>query len=297
MVLKLAVYLIFLLFLYLIPKKLWAKAFGLCHGRIFSFSLRKPYPWQELLEAMVLIDRPLSLNKEEKLELPLFKFYTPLLQKMFSLRQSYGGRWSHCLKSLRSGLIKHGQFDREVEKEIWGSLFQFLMVSAITWSFIFLTGQIAQIRISPASLFIIGFLQVVGAILFLFFSKRVEAHCFKGFSHYFASLYSLMAFSTSGVSIRESLEQSGFQELKNIQGQKFKTLRVRLQRSVDEWRHKGIPIKAELEEVIEEVWFLQNQEFIHYKKLLNGLKFVLLVCFYLGAYLIFLFCLFSQIMP
>ncbi|MBF0299926.1 MAG: hypothetical protein HQK51_14470 [Oligoflexia bacterium] len=67
-------------------------------------------------------------------EIPKYKFYTNLIFDLLELNQLYGANPKDILKSLKKGLLKDGEIDRKVAKEIRGTILNFFIISIISWS-------------------------------------------------------------------------------------------------------------------------------------------------------------------
>lgn len=227
-------------------------------------------------------------------ELPRYKFYTGLIHLILSYGRNYGASILGIVRKIRQGIIMDYQFERKLQSEFFGGLVQFVLIGFMTWIFIFISDSIICAETLFSVRFLVGGLQIFGVVLYFFIYFGWRKKNFLIYSKYFSGLYVLDSLSEVGVSLQLMLEQSGVEKLFEINKRKFCYVDNRLENAIEASRKQGMPIKKELDDIINEVWFLQEQQFGKFVKQMAGLKFVILALFFLSAYFVYLFSLFGH---
>ena len=233
---------------------------------------------------------------ESTITLPRYKFYTDLILKLLDYGRRFGAPIKKLLREIRSGLARDERFDRKLGREFWGGIIQLCLITFITWLFIYMSVLLVKAPLNYLFLFLIILLQLSGFIFYISFFKWWRHKLFAPLSHYFGSLYILRSLSEVGVAMRSCLAEAAIDQLLQRDVKLLKYVNKHLRQVVNDWQKKGSPIRQELAELVEELWFLQEQQFVAFNKRLVALKFSILICFFLSAYFLYLFSLFDLFM-
>lgn len=278
----------------LIPEKKW-----LLLSEFFEGLIRR-YFREEALKAGELLLRKLSELEAELLskgalgcfELPQYKFYTSLSQRVLEYGRRYGSPLRSTLLELREALGKDLHFEGKIRKELWGGLVQFLLVGLVTWVFVFLSMGLLELQLAPRTMFLMMGLQGGGLLSYWVLFRSFRVKYFSYFPSVFSSFYSLLILSEAGLSVRLSLQESGVISLLGIREKRFDFLFARSRELLERWQSKGTPLKGELKELIYGARSLEEEAFQKFLKALAVSKFLILCLGFLSAYFVYLFSLF-----
>lgn len=302
---KILSYLVVILLIALIPDNTWSIFWS--KWSTFFNHLKKGfkdsrffYPLklaEELQAFFPTLEARLALGiKSLDLNIPQYKFYTSLLFRLLEVHRQMGISLKQILPELRINLGRDIQFEKKNRRIISGSNLQFFMTTMTTWSFILISSQMAELPLSPMNLFIIGLLQLAGIIFFNAAVRFLRFKMFNKFSDFIESFYLLMSLSEVGLSIGQVLHESKILEKEALSDSLFRSIAERLTGLVKRWKDNGISPKAELSELISELWHLKEEQFERFLKYLEILKFSTLAIFYLPAYFLYLYSIFQFFM-
>ncbi|OFZ49513.1 MAG: hypothetical protein A2381_19240 [Bdellovibrionales bacterium RIFOXYB1_FULL_37_110] len=285
-----------------IPERAWESFFVfskqsfsnvLKYGGQFKH-LSNVYSGELLLFKVTMLASELNVGKVgSPIELHSYKFYTGLLEELLTYKRQFGISLSKILIPIRGGIKKDFQFEKKIQNELVGGIFQFLFVSIITWLFSFMVYKMVQLDSSWLTKMIILVLQILGTTFYVIIYRMQKIRQFKIFETYFQVLFFLMSLIDVGLSSSKVLHQSGFSRIDELKDPHFLIVNKKLKGLVEVYKNNGHQIKSDLEGLIEEIYFLQEERFEQFLKFLGILKFVILCLFFLSAYFIYLFTLFS----
>ena len=245
---------------------------------------------QLLIEILGRLDVPEWFQKRAEI-LPPYKFYTHLIKSILEYGRNFGAPVGKILHNLRQGLIKDRQFEIKFADEKKGGLAQFFLITCVTWAFLFICRQMIQVQTPLFYQIIIAGLQITGVCLYLGGNYLLRKKLFLAFPPYIFTLTTLQALAQAEIPLGLILKKSGLGSLDNC----FPLTHVHkaIEGLIDDWQSKGIPVQGRLNDLLEEIWFLQNTRFEHFLKISNLLKFFCLAGFFLSSYLLYLYSLFN----
>ncbi|MDD4972796.1 MAG: hypothetical protein PHY93_00515 [Bacteriovorax sp.] len=252
---------------------------------------------RELLIAFTDCEAKISLGiKILPSFLPRYKFYTNLLEQLFETHRRLGIGIKKFIPEIRSGLIRDLQFEKKVLDEIIGGLLQFLVIATTTWSFVFLSASLVQIPLSKSTIFFMLALQLGGVVVFFQLVKIVKSKTFLKFSKAIEELYLFSTLLEIGLPLNEILLRSGILQGNLINFKIFENLSDRIKKLIARLKETGLTPRDETQEIIREIWHLQEENFQKFTKIVQVLKFSILVFFFLPAYFLYLYSIFKFFM-
>lgn len=255
------------------------------------------YRGQELLIAFTECEAKISLGiKILPSFLPRYKFYTSLLEQLFETHRRLGIGIKKFIPEIRSGLIRDLQFEKKVLDELLSGLLQFLVIAATTWSFVFLSSSIVQIPLSKSIIFFMLVLQLSGIAVFFQLVKKVKHKSFTRFSKAIEELYLFSTLLEIGLPLNEILLRSGILQGNLVSFKIFENLADRMKKLVARLKETGLSPRDEAQEIIREIWHLQEENFQKFTKIVQVLKFSVLAFFFLPAYFLYLYSIFKFFM-
>lgn len=309
---KFLIYLLLLGLIFLLPEKfwdkLWSQALKLAEflQRFFrQLGLQKErtpligdiYLGEKLLRFFPQIEAKMATGQKTfDFELPKFKFYTTLLADLLEAHRKLGVSLKTILPELRGNLIKELQFEKKILNLVFGGNLQFLVVVLTTWSFIFLSSQLADLSLSFVNLFIIGSVQLMALILFNVCFMRLRERGLKKYSVALEQLYLFTGMVEVGLPVNFVLGQSNVLNGEIGRHKGFGQCYERLFNLVNRWKEQGLSPKTETQEIINEIWHLKEEGYDRFIKHLDLLKFTILAFFFLPAYFFYLYSIFQFFM-
>lgn len=312
MMIKTTLYIFGLSLLFFLPDRFWEKLmfFG---QKLFDKSeksrrslqsLRHSLPvigdlarGDELLLLFPRIEAQIGLGlKTIKFELPQFKFYTALMLQLLEAHRQLGVSVKNLFPELRANLIKEMQFEKKIYSLSMAGNLQFVIVTLTTWSFILLSQQLADIPANPFILMLIAFLQSLAFIFFNLGFIRIKNRGLAYYSRALEELYFFKGMLELGLPVNRVLNDSNCLNGALATTKQFKNLFQRLSELVSRWKETGLSPRAEVQEIIVEIWHEKEQGYQRFIKHLEVLKFVVLAFFFLPAYFAHLFSIFQFFM-
>jgi len=229
-------------------------------------------------------------------ELPRYKFYTDLLVELLDQLRRFGGAKFKLLFAFKKQLKDDLQFEKRISSLVGGGVCQFLLVVVITWGFIALTCRLVGYSPSLALLFLISLLHLSGVVLFLFQVKKMKVRALEPFMVFYRVLIIIKLSLGGGLSVSESLRRSRVEQLFLKSYRSYPHLIVRVDLLIKRWQTQGGEIAQELDELMDELLFQRDEEFLKLNRNSTALKFLILALFYLSSYLLFVFTLLSAYM-
>lgn len=298
-------YLLLLFSIAKVPDQIWDQILEFYFGILTNYADNKKklpvigeiYRGQELILAIADCEAKLSLGQKILAGfLPRYKFYTDLLEQLFVAHRSLGIGIKKFIPEIRLALIRDLQFERKVLDEIISALLQFLVIAATTWSFVFLSKSLVQIPLDKLTAFFMIFLQVFGATLFFYLVRLLKQRIFAPFSMAIEELYQFSALLEVGLPVNEVVQRSGILQGSLSNHKNFINLAARAKKLVARMKEAGLSPKDEAQEIIREIWHLQEVHFQKFTKMVQVLKFTLLAFFFLPAYFLYLYSIFKFFM-
>ena len=305
-------YLILLSAIYYLPEKHWEKSFTLlrevsqfCKNRWSQKKSQDVVSKARACERYLIelessfaagnFENRLSLKKAQ-IASPEFGFYTELVDVLLEKYRQMGIPLKEILHELKLNLTKEIQFELKCASIANNTYFQFVMMAAVTWGFIFFTNTMIELSLSYSDFGIILFLQMMGSYLFVNLAKRLKRRHFRSFDNFIKKIYIFLCFLEVNASQSRALAESQILQIEDLSDERFLPCAFRLEDAINKWKDLGLSPKNESRAVIVEIWNLKEQTFNLYIRQFEGLKFSILALFYLPAYFYYLYAIFQFFM-
>ncbi len=282
-------------FLWWLPDAFWKKYFD------FFYKLKTKYlefhsltEAHELLRTLSRLDgQMMTRGSLGSFELPKYKFYTDLAQRVLDYARRFGSPLGHTIKEMKDALIKDIAYEKKLKKEFSSGLVQFLLVAAITWGFCFFSIYLLKLKIIFGVFLLMMGLQIAGTLLFIFWFYRLRLKYLARFPAIYSAFHSLLILSEAGLSVRVCLQESAIMELIHQKDRRFHFLFTYAHELIERWQQKGVPIKNELKGLLEQTKELEEEAWGNFLRFLAAAKFVVLCLGFLSAYFVYIFSLFN----
>lgn len=298
-------YALLLLSIAKLPEKAWDYLLELGpFGKRFLKDISSKLPFisemnrgQALLMAFSECEALISLGKKILPSfLPKYKFYTNLLELLFETQRRQGIGIKKFMPEIRGALIRDLQFEKKVLDELLGGFLQFLVIAATTWGFVFLSSSLVEIPLSKSIILFMIVLQLSGVAVFFQLVSRVKNKIFTRFSKAIEELYLFSTLLEVGLPINEILSRSGILQGNLANFKIFENLSERMKKLIARLKETGLSPRDEAQEIIFEIWHLQEENFQKFTKMVQVLKFSVLAFFFLPAYFLYLYSIFKFFM-
>jgi len=269
-----------------LPERFWARWSETTH-------LRWPRPKAVASEVLLTALRSAASGERPFLaNLPEYKFYTALWRQMENLARLYGSPLQDFLGQLRAALTKDRQFEYKLRREKINALAQFLVVSGVSWGFVGFSWHLWP-SANYGVWVVMMIFHVGGILLFLVFYLWEQQRLFTPVEDLLRPLHTLAALGQSGLSIKQALQASAITAA--LEQTKLASCKRQIQHTIEQWQ-AGINPHTTWPEILNDLYFLQGEIFIHFLRQVNLAKFVILVCCYLSMYFFYLYALFKSVL-
>ena len=224
-----------------------------------------------------------------------YKFYSDLLERLLGLSRRYGANTSKVLKELRFGIAKDLRFEKKIKKIIGEGIYQFFLISLVTWMFIWQTKKWVNSFENSQVELIIGLMQVLGLIVYLVFVFIQKSNQFSIFNSYLDSVLTWRSLVKVGLGIQEIIQVAKIENNLKVKSSKFNFINNQMERSIALWKSHGKSPENELVKITDDLWFIHESILEIFCKRVEFIKFGVLAVFYLGAYLVFIFSLIGAV--
>ncbi len=238
----------------------------------------------------------LSFSKSEEKGEKEYKFYTGLINEILFYKRELGGYQKRNFQVVKKALLGDLRFEKKVEKEMRGSFFQYICLGVVTWFFIGGSYQILGSKVSmrlETLLFILCF-QMTGVLFYQVVCGRIKKKDFYFFNLYYGPLFRFFSLIYLNLPIGMVLEKSGFEVFYRQEPIGWKPVMEDLRSLIDKWKNQGGEVRSELNDIVEEVYFLRDLSFEKYREKIQFLRLIFLGIFFLGPYLFYLSVLLSS---
>lgn len=229
-------------------------------------------------------------------QIPGFKFYTGLLEQLFENYRRMGTPIKKILPDLRKAISADLKFEKKIQGEMIGALLQFFVIAMTTWSFVFLSTLLVDLPVSKLILFFMVLLQLSGMALFFTLILRVKRHTFREMSGAFTELYLFTTLMSVGVSLNDVLKRSNIHNGALMNTPKLNPFALRTKKLIERMKETGLSPKDEAQEILDGLWYFQEEMFEKFTKKVQLLKFCILAFFFLPAYFLYLVSIFQFFM-
>lgn len=233
--------------------------------------------------------------KENK-QLPIYKFYTEVIEVLLDLARKLGGNYQESLLFLREGLQIDRQFEKKIKEATLGIWLQMLLMFGLTWVFIFSALKLVDVKVGVFSLFLILGWQLLGLMMLPFVMSYLRKKYFSDIGKLWRILFILRSLLKVPLSRSEIMTMAGVQELKSIKQKSLSALVQKLMEACQRALKLGISYEEDINYLMEELRFQEKWHFELYEKRLTVIKLALLSIFFLPSYLAFIFLLLGDLM-
>ena len=236
-----------------------------------------------------------KLSKELKKDFTPYKNLGELAGKLLKLQRTHGVSIDKGVRELKKSLHKDVRFEKKRRSLLTSFIFQALVVQFI--SLFFCGFFLSEFSPHPIRSFLyVLFFQMSGMALMTGILIFCDRSFQKDLSILFHSFMSLQSLSESTLSVREILDNSQVSLLNSVCHKKLKPLSERVLRLVSLWKSTGESYDEGMDDILDEFFFRQEVSFDALLKKLEGLKFAIMVFFFMGSYLYVIQSCLSQIL-
>lgn len=228
--------------------------------------------------------------------LPIYKFYSEVVEVLFSLARKMGGNYQESILFLREGLQVDRQFEKKIREAVLGTWLQMAMMMGLTWMFILGALNLVDVKVSPLHLFYIFFWQVLGLSSLPFLLKWLRKKYFGDIGKIWKMLFVLRSLVRVPLSRTEVFTLAGVQELTSIKQKALDSIVQKLKETCQKALKQGGSYEEEVKYLMEELRFQEKWHFELFEKRLIVIKLALLSIFFLPSYLAFIFLLLGDLM-
>jgi hypothetical protein len=229
-------------------------------------------------------------------EVPQYKFFGRLAKAGLAHARSFGSFPRDMLWEWRDGIGKEVAFDKKWQGIVWGGLAQFALFAAITWVFIFMTQNMLEQRFPMSLLMAVAVWQLLGASLYVPLLWWLQQRRLQGFALLLECLYVLRSLGAAGLASQQVLKEARLETLSEVRSPRLLVLKERVLGLAQLYQKQGVPLVKESQLLLQETWFLREEELSRLAKLSEGIKLVFLLVFFGGSYALFLFGLVQQLL-
>jgi hypothetical protein len=188
------------------------------------------------------------------------------------------------------------QFEKKISDEMISAFMQFLVIALTTWCFVFLSKALVQIPLNGLTVILMISLELIGALVFFHLVSLFKTKTFSSFSQSIEELYLFSTLIEVGMPVNEVLQRSKVMQGSLVSHKNFHNLANRLKKLISRMKETVLSPKDETQEIIREIWNLQEVHFHKFTKMVQVLKFTILAFFFLPAYFLYLYSIFKFFM-
>lgn len=229
-------------------------------------------------------------------KLPVYKFYSEVVEILLSLARKMGGSYQDSLLYLREGLQDDRQFEKKLKEMIMGTWIQMSMMVLLTWGFIFAALALVDVEISGFKLCLIAGWQTIGMSLLPVAIRFFRVRFFGDIGKLWKIFYVLRSLSKVPLSRTEVLTLAGVGEIKNIKQKSLFHIVEKLKQTCQRALQMGGSYEEDIQSLMAELRFQEKWHFELFEKRLMVIKLGLLSIFFLPSYLAFIFLLLGDLL-
>jgi hypothetical protein len=228
--------------------------------------------------------------------LPSYKFYSEIIEVLLNLARRMGGNYQDSLLFLREGLQNDRQFEKKISEATLGMWLQMGLMMLITWTFIFGSLSLVDVKIKTLNLWFIFLWQFIGLSMLPLTLRVLRKKYFGEIGKIWKMLFILRSLVKVPLSRTEVLTLAGVNELSQIKQRSLSTIVLKLKEACQRTLKQGISYEEDVKYLMEEVRFQEKWHFELFEKRLTVIKLSLLSLFFLPSYLAFIFLLLGDLM-
>jgi len=238
-------------------------------------------------------------NRQElknKKQLPVYKFYTEVVEVLLDMARKMGGSYQESLLFLREGLQIDRQFEKKIFEATLGIWLQMLLMLSLTWIFIFSALKLVDVAVGPFQLILIFLWQALGLGMLPLVLSHLRKKYFSDIGKLWRMLFILQSLLKVPLARSEVLTMAGVGDLKKINQKSLNALVQKLMETCQKTLKQGISYEEDVNYLMEELRFQEKWHFELFEKRLTVIKLTLLSVFFLPSYLAFIFLLLGDLM-
>lgn len=228
--------------------------------------------------------------------LPLYKFYTEVVEILLNLSRKMGGSYQDSILFLREGLQADKQFEKKLKEMILGTWLQMGLLVVLTWGFIFGALLMVEVKISGLRLFFIAGWQAIGLSMLPFLLSYFREKYFGDIGKLWKMLYVLRSLVKVPLSRTEVFTVAGLVEIKNIKQKSLLHIVDKLKETCQRSLQMGGSYEEDVLSLMGELRFQEKWHFELFEKRLMVIKLGLMAIFFLPSYLAFIFLLLGDLL-
>lgn len=221
---------------------------------------------------------------------PEVQIYNQLWRKILRWSRLFGLNLGEYKKLIRKRIWEERKNFRRKREEVRGIYYQMIFTLLITFS-LSLSFTVFSKRESFEDLYLIFFIGLLGMVLFKYRSQKLKRAVFWGYDTLSEGLYGMEILAKLNLSPDLLWKES---KLREFNQKKFRDLMDRLKFLMEQYHLTGQPIVTELGEIIEEIYFLKEEDYESYLKRLKIMKIFYLSLFFIAPYFYFIFSFFRS---
>jgi hypothetical protein len=238
-------------------------------------------------------------NRQEikpAMRLPIYKFYTEVVEVLLLMARKMGGSYQESLLFLRESLQNDRQFEKKINDVTLGIYLQMGLMMVLTWGFIFCALSLVDVSVKLSHLILILLWQSIGLGLLPIILSWLRKKYFGDIGKIWKILFVLNSLAKVPLARTEIMSYAGIQDLARIKQQTLSNIVSKLKESCHKALKLGLSYEEDVKYLMEELRFQEKWHFEIFEKRLTVLKLILLSVFFLPSYLAFIFLLLGDLM-
>jgi hypothetical protein len=256
----------------------------------------RPNPAESLEEWLKRFSFKQKGEVQNQGQLPIYKFYTEVIEILLNLSRKMGGNYQDSLLYLREGLQNDRQFEKKLKEMILGTWMQMGMMMVLTWGFIIASLFIVEIKVAAWKLIGIFCWQTVGMGLLPLLLKRLRTRFFADIGRLWKMLYVLNSLVRVPLARSEVMGLAGIVDLALIKQKNLASLVEKLRGTCERALKLGGSYEEDVRSLMDELRFQEKWSFELFEKRLTVIKLALISLFFLPSYLGFIFLLLGDLL-
>lgn len=227
--------------------------------------------------------------------LPVYKFYSEVLEILLSLARKIGGNYQEGVLFLREGLQSDRQFEKKIKELTLGIWLQMGLMMALTWIFILAALSLVDIKVSKLGPALIGVWQIIGLCLLPVILRKMRNKYFLDIGKVWKMLFVLKSLLKVPLSRTEVFSLAGVMELNSIKQKSLESIVLKLKSTCQKTLQLGVSYEDDVNYLMAELRFQEKWHFELFEKRLIVIKLILLSIFFLPSYLGFIFLILDDL--
>ncbi len=228
--------------------------------------------------------------------LPVYKFYSEVVEVILNLARKMGGSYQDSLLFLREGLISDRQFEKKLREVNLGTWLQMGLMVGLTWLFILGSLSLTDIKLPFLKLLLIAGWQGLGLVCLPVLLSYYRKKYFGDIGRLWKMLYVLNSLGKVPIARSETLGLAGVRDLTLVKQKSLQHIVEKLRSTCERVLKIGGSYEEEIKSLMEELRFQEKWHFELFEKRLTVVKLGILSLFLLPSYLMFIFLLLGDLM-